>query len=205
MTAYLYKLRRSLSRTNSILKSVRNTPNPSKLEILKIQSYIVLTHASFENYLEDVSLNLAIAARKKYKIDGKITDTLVALISAGLIDELATKSRTKALEGIAKSIEVFSVEAFNKYRTVVANNHGIKTENQDKLTIPIGLKLDEFDAALSAALDSFGAKRGVIAHTHPSIVIVDTRNAISTAVSSILSMLTNFDQELQKKYNKCKC
>ena len=50
------------------------------------------------------------------------------------------------------------------YRNDVKNNHGIKVDNIKKLFQPLGYRTDNFDAPFLSTLDSYGEKRGEIAH-----------------------------------------
>lgn len=179
--------------TNNVNKLFCETP----VQHLKVRSFILLSHAALEEYLENAALDIALKARTLYKSKGYITKALVGLISSGVLEEInAGKQKKKITQDVFKNIDVFSLEAYNQFVAKVATNHGIKRDNQLNLFLPIGVNPDEVDFATVAALDAFGAKRGEIAHK-AKITKIHTLSEILTDLETIAKGLRALDTAAQ--------
>jgi len=163
------------------------------LQHLKLQGYILLCHSALEQYLEDLGLTAAQAARDIFSNTGVITKTLVALISSKLVDDLPEKSKTKVKTELLSNIEEFSKEAFNRYRSVVISNNGIVKKDQNKILLPIGVDPSSVDLVLMNNLHAFGANRGDVAHKF-KVQRTHTLTAIDTNLATILEGIIAYDQ-----------
>ncbi len=150
----------SLKKAKLITRGINKLGCETDLQHLKLQSYILLCHSALEQYIEDLGLSAAQAARSTYTKSGVITKTLVALISSKLVDDLPEKSKSKLTSELASNIEEFSKEAFNRYRDVVMSNNGIVERDQNKILLPIGVDPNSVDLVLKNNLHTFGARRG---------------------------------------------
>lgn len=128
----------------------------------RIAAFRLLMHAEIEDFLE---------RKAKENLD-KINDRLVKsttsssrlfpelfyiatvvnrpLDSTRVFDVTSLKSHISAMIGTAKSF--------------VKDNHGIKGESFNTLSIFAGKTADEIDSTLSASLSSYGKSRGDVAH-----------------------------------------
>ncbi|MED5524627.1 MAG: HEPN domain-containing protein [Pseudomonadota bacterium] len=163
------------------------------LQHLKLQSYILLCHSALEQYLEELGLSAAKKARSIFTSSGTITKTLVALISSKIVDDLPDKSKAKLTSELSSNIEVFSKEAFNRYRSVVNSNNGIVDRDQKKILIPIGVDPETIDIVLMNNLHTFGAKRGDVAHKF-KVQRTETLTSIDTDLAAILKAIIVYDQ-----------
>lgn len=187
-------LRSALKELRPITARVNPLICETPLQTLKVRSYILLAHAALEEYLEELAISAARQACKQFKDNGQLSLALVGLISAGVLDEIAVgKARKKATQDLFNNIEAFVDEALTRFSLIVKDNHGIKRHNQISLLLPIGFDPEAVDAATLAALDSFGTKRGDIAHK-AKISKVHTLSEVDSSLNTILTGLAAFDR-----------
>lgn len=164
------------------------------LQDLKVQSYILLSHAAIEEDLESIVLETAQIALQNYVSKQIITRALIGLISSGLIARMEEKTLTKKVsEDLFHNIGLFSGIAFGRFKSLVGENNGIKLKDQRKLLLPIGIDPEFEDSVTTAALESFGGKRGAIAHGL-KITKKHTLSEIDGDIATIVAGLKNFDQ-----------
>lgn len=183
----------SLRKAKLITGGVNKLGCETDLQHLKLQAYILLCHSALEQYIEELGLAAAEAARVKYRGSGVITKTLVSLISSKLIDDLPEKSKSKLSAGLSANVEEFSKEAFNRYRAVVVSNNGIVKRDQQNILIPIGVDPETIDLVLMNNLHGFGAKRGDVAHKF-KVRRSETLTAVETDLTTIINGIIAYDR-----------
>jgi len=183
----------SLKKAKLITGGINKLGCETDLQHLKLQAYILLCHSALEQYIEELGLSAAQAARATYANSGIITKTLVALISSKLIDDLPDKSKAKLTAELSSNIDEFSKEAFNRYRVVVSSNNGIVNRDQRKILVPIGVDPATVDLVLMNNLHVFGAKRGDVAHKF-KVRRTDTLTAVDTDLATIVKGIIAYDQ-----------
>lgn len=194
-TPYYRSMLKSLKKAKLITGGINKLGCETDLQHLKLQSYILLCHSALEQYIEDLGLAAAQSARSIYVNSGVITKTLVALISSKLVDDLGDRSKLKLTSELSSSVEEFSKEAFNRYRSVVHSNNGIVDRDQKKIFIPIGVNPETVDIVLMNNLHSFGAKRGDVAHKF-RVQRADTLTAVDTDLTAIVQGIVAYDQSV---------
>ena len=192
-TPHLRALRSSLRKAKLITGGIDKLGCKTDLQHLKLQSYILLCHSALEQYIEDLGLSAAQAARSEYTNSGVITKTLIALIASKLVDDLPEKSKIRLTSELTSNVEEFSKEAFNRYRSVVSANNGIVDRDQKKILVPIGVDPVSVDVVLMNNLHGFGAKRGDVAHKF-KVQRADTLTAVETDLATILTGIIAYDQ-----------
>lgn len=191
-TPHYRSLNSSLKKAKLITGGINKLGCDTDLQHLKLQAYILLCHAALEQYIEDLALAAAQAARKKYVGSGVITKTLVALISSKLVDDISTKSKSR-LTDLSSNVEEFSKEAFNRYQSVVKSNNGIVDRDQKKILVPIGVDPETVDVVLMHNLHAFGAKRGDVAHKF-KVQRTETLTSVETELATIFGGIIGYDQ-----------
>lgn len=165
-SSFYSDLLQDLSTARKITNGVPLNACNTDLQELKLKSYILMSHAIVEQYLESIALDIAKKALKLLVEEGKFCRALIGLISSGLIGKIDEVGISKKLKREPfEDIELFATTAFGRFRTVVNNNHGIKNDDQLRIFLPIGVDPAVEDFPTMAALDGFGTKRGNIAHT----------------------------------------
>lgn len=174
------------------------------------KGYILLAHAEFESYLEEVSRDLVMSTVKKWKGNNIPSHTLLSFLccyhsSWSHSDETANeeilkiaKNRVNVKDSTDEIIDV----ALKQYIQKIKDNHGIKEKNFKSLVIPTGLSLDDLDGALIVAMDSFGSARGEVAHLSKKRVktLINPQDEFNK-VNAILNGLCDFDLKIQKLLN----
>jgi hypothetical protein len=187
------KLKRSLRVAERLIDGLDPIEIKSELEIMKVKSYVLICHSAFEQYIEDVCLEAAKKARVLYKHKGKITKTLVSLIASKVISDVSDKANRKLSAELASNIEIFSSEAFNRYRDIVNTNNGVTIRDLNQLLIPVGVDPSNTDVALMNTLDAFGKTRGDFAHKFTAQKLY-TPTAALNDVRTIAEGIKVFDQ-----------
>lgn len=193
-TYHYENLQKSLGSLKILVSRVDPLECKNNLQLLKLQSYILLAHAIFEEFLENLVKEVAYEARTKLKDEGHISKVILGLIASGLLEEVEEKkSNRKISEKVFRNIADFSATAYTMFLQVITDNHGIKEENQKKLLLPIGLDPAIVDAATMAALHAFGTTRGSIAHNF-KITREHTLSQVDGEIKQIALGLKNFDE-----------
>lgn len=184
----------ALKLVKRIVSRVPHNQNTTVGHELKVRSLLLLSHAVIEEYLEELSREIASSAVSKFKSDGHVTIALLALIGSqksGFAKfsqyPLALPSKRDALEGMAR-------EALEKQIEVLDKNHGIRAKSLHELLWPIGIDIERFDAQLYGALDAYGRRRGAVAHKIGA-QISDTRSSLFSELTSISTLLKRLDEE----------
>ena len=100
-------LKRSIKKAELIIGGVDKLGCKTELQHLKLQSYVLLCHAALEQYIESIGLEVALKARSIFSDSGVITKTLVALVSARLVDDPGVKGRNKLSSDLVSNLNEF--------------------------------------------------------------------------------------------------
>lgn len=160
-------------------------------EQVNLRSYIVLTHAAFEEYLEGMSkrlLNTTISL---------LSRDMVCIGALALISSYRAKQENmrEVYPGTGRMIDAIRTRvncAQVAHETVIKNNNGIKPSSVAALMKPFGIELERF-AVLLNELQMFGERRGGLAHTG-SIAVVETVADTVIRVDFILRELRLFER-----------
>ncbi|MFN5592264.1 MAG: hypothetical protein ACK482_02225, partial [Aphanizomenon sp.] len=87
--------------------------------------------------------------------------------------------------------------ALESFKRVISQNHGVKEDHILSLLLPIGIDSDDLDPAWLAIMNTFGEKRGLVAHTsatsYMTIQTPDPANELDT-VTQITYELLRIDE-----------
>jgi|ERR1700674_244880 len=158
------------------------------------RGFRLLAHAEIEAYLEDRSRDVARAAVRQFKVDGKPRPVVWSLVSFQLVKgELTENHLRDHYGGTVDHLESVVTKAYNSYEYVLLQNHGIRETNVLKMLLPIGFARTEIDTTWLSTMDSFGTNRGETAHTsYKPTQLVDPATEKST-VDAILKGLAVLD------------
>lgn len=192
------RLKQLLSRLNflenNILPSERIDGNYTKKEQDLIRSFILLSHAEIEAYLEDIvkdkitkSLNSWNSSRAK----SHCIKSVMTFVGADISYENDINSNNLQYR-INKTITHYQ-------RAMVDKNHGIKEKNILKILLPLGIELNELDQTWLSVMDSFGSTRGLIAHNSFTVTqTIDRNTELNKIKNLIIPELTNIDKMISK-------
>ncbi|CAI0827591.1 HEPN domain-containing protein [Serratia quinivorans] len=176
--------------------------SPQEQDMAK--GFRLLSHAEFESYLEDVSKDIVMDAVKKWRNDRIPSITIVSFLAAYHSswsssndihnDEIISlaKNRTNPKDSIMDAVNI----ALKQFIQKIKSNHGIKAENFKTLIFPTGLDVDSIDNNLFIKLDSFGSKRGEIAHNSAKVVNAINPQDELNEVTELLDALRELDGNL---------
>ena len=153
-----------------------------------IKSYILLCHAEFEKYFEDIACGIIKKAKEKYD-SSKETSLPLLHLALMIKKEFATEDASTRLDKL-----------YSNYRALLDKNHGIKKVNIDEMFAPLGMPISEMTDTYVDTLESFGKKRGQIAHNGRE-ALTTTYN-FSDEESTINRLLTETLSEIDEKAEK---
>ncbi|QSV64094.1 MAG: hypothetical protein HEQ26_16365 [Dolichospermum sp. DL01] len=197
-------LTRELNRLKKqFLPKINPTGLYSESQLSKTAAYRVLAHAEIESYLEERAWEVVQNAKTIWDKSGKNTRTLICLLGfSGLTmdkppDTLTPQKGSKTVKEekvkISKKIDL-AVESFQR---VISQNHGVKEDHILSLLLPIGIDSDDLDPAWLATMNTFGEKRGLVAHksatSYMTIQTPDPANELNT-VTQITDELLIIDE-----------
>ncbi|AFW96704.1 MULTISPECIES: HEPN domain-containing protein [Nostocales] len=197
-------LTRELNRLKKqFLPKINPTGLYSESQLSKTAAYRVLAHAEIESYLEERAWEVVQNAKTLWDESGKTTRTLICLLGfSGLTmdeppDTLTPKKGSKTVKEekikISKKINL----ALESFKRVISQNHGVKEDHILSLLLPIGIDSDHLDPAWLATMNTFGEKRGLVAHTSATSYMTtqtpDPANELNT-VNQITDELLRIDE-----------
>lgn len=147
-----------------LLESVSSEP-PDPLtfvESVAVRSYLLLAHATLEQYVEQAFVTYADSALC-LDANGRVGPGMY-LTAVTLAGEIAGQLKADARTPVAVLEKLRHLYA----KKVVDPNHGVKRLNLRNLCLGAGIDWVAFEndcASLIAALDTVGARRGSIAHS----------------------------------------
>lgn len=165
------------------------------LDQMRLKSYIFLSHAAFEEYLESVTISALRRARRLMLADGRASKLIVSAVSHYRINTKGIWPLVAAKPSVIDALDKLAEQAINEHIAAVYENHGIKTKDQNNLCLPLGISVHAFDHVLSQNLNSFGEKRGKIAHGFRMSQIVPKAGCLQS-VQSLTGLLLPLDQEI---------
>ncbi len=189
------KLELALANAGSLLSGLPMHDVGSTLQQIHLRSYVLICHAAFEEYLEQLSLAVLLESLREFERDGKVRDPLLSACAYYKLP-LGVRRHGDNLEDLLHDLFKKSID---EHATALDGVHGIKTKDQDAILLPVGLNLFSYDRLLSQALNSFGGKRGQYAHGL-GIKILTPRAGWENTVENLLRLITPFDNMMCERY-----
>jgi hypothetical protein len=188
---------------DEFLPEISPTGSYSESQLSRTAAYRVLAHAEIESYLEERAWEVVQNAKTIWDKSSKNTRTLICLLGfSGLTmdkppDTLTPQKGSKTVKEekvkISKKIDL-AVESFQR---VISQNHGVKEDHILSLLLPIGIDSDDLDPAWLATMNTFGEKRGLVAHKSATSYMTtqtpDPANELNT-VTQIKNELLRIDE-----------
>ncbi len=188
-------LRGSMTKIQRILARVPKDVCQTDLHHLKVQSYVLLSHSAFEQYMEELVLFVSRAALKQLKEENTVCRAMVSLVASEAMQQADESiSRRKIKASAARDLLGFAKSAVSNMHIDVQGNHGITSADQQKLMLPIGVDPDGEHLDVFAALNAFGVKRGAIAHKL-RIKTEATKSSVLSETDEILRGLARIDAD----------
>lgn len=206
------KLERRLKqlRRHLLPKSFSPTGSYSARQLDMASAYRLLCHAEIEHFIEDAAKAVVLCKVNAAKL-GKVSLTALTLVAYHKVgwDGLLVDENDNAIPQTDKPnpfkhpLSKLLTDAAQEYfGRIVSNNHGIKTENLQRLLKPTGVDFDSLDQAWLTEMDEFGKQRGLTAHTSAVGVTrsIDPKDEYDR-VEILRNGLETLDQALNKLLN----
>jgi hypothetical protein len=156
------------------------------------RAYLVLVHAEIEAYCEDRSRSIATKAHRRWQNKNRYGRVLVNIMK---YHNVSKGQPWKSLDKSATKVN----SALNFYLGSVGKNHGVKEENLFKMLYPIGIHAADLDTVWLATMDSFGTRRGAVAHTSVSAQQpIDPATEYNRVMKQILPGLRKLDRKVSR-------
>jgi hypothetical protein len=179
---------------NNILPSEKIDGNYTKKEQDLIRSFVLLTHAEIEAYLEDVAKKRVTKSLSDWNTSRTKSNCIKSIVSF-VGHELKFENDVHA-----NNIQYRVNKTVAHYMsTVVDKNHGIKEKNILKVLLPLGIEINELDQTWLSVMESFGSTRGLIAHSSFNVqTSIDRNTELNRIKNHILPELANIDNLIKK-------
>lgn len=191
--ALLCGIKSTLDIQDGNIESSLNVQDES--EKYRIRSYILVVHAEFEYYLENIALYILDKKCTSVANNGNEIVFLTMFAHWYYTKKFITygeKQRNNHIEHIKNSLdknEAFLKDAKREYKNFIASNNGIR--GSEDLFSPLGIQLD---AVLIGNMDSFGADRGDYAHRSHAVTKYLSVDDAKEKVKNILEGLQGLDE-----------
>ena len=168
--------------------------NPEEYK-LDVRSYCVLSHAAFEEFVENICLFTLNEIEAKFTNTQRISFSTMCLLHfngyAKTIDNDSWGDEDRMFDYFLEKIKSTKSD-FSKY--IMNQNHGVGLKYLKKMLVPLGL-YTPLDVKHRTALDNLSQSRGVYAHTsHRNIRSLSPEDA-RTQVRDVYEIMV----ELSKK------
>lgn len=166
---------------------------PNKKQEDLIRAMIVLCHAEFEDYLEELADNLLTVGENKWSSEGVANKNIASLFIN--TDKLKRNPQSSEHD---MNVTTFSIKTIKAHRDwIKMENHGIKRKNIENMYMPLGYEVNEFNQNFLNELDAFGVDRGKVAHSASTKTrsILDY-NSEKNKILNILGEIEEFEKEL---------
>ncbi|WP_339856674.1 HEPN domain-containing protein [Pseudohongiella acticola] len=200
------ELRRRLTelRNHMLPSSFSATGDYTERQQDRARGYRLLAHAEFESYLEDVSREVITRAVREWKRNKRPTQIIVSFLASfhsswSVSDELNNEQIIELAKkrNIKDSVDEIINLAQNQFARKLKDNHGVKDKNFKTLILPTGVDISALDPTWLTSLDSFGAKRGEVAHNTKRVQgSINPRDEYDL-VRNLLSGFESLDREVQ--------
>lgn len=161
LSARYYVLKKQLQSLENVFLDFPDGDSPSQNNQNKLRAFQVLSHAELEDYLEFIAQECFDYATDIFKNKAKVHPILLNIVLFSGVSFSGNKSMSHVKEMVGRVIANF--------QSTINSNNGVREDNILKLFIPLGILPDGFDSTWLATIDSFGQKRGNIAHKSSSI------------------------------------
>lgn len=131
-----------------------------------LRAFRVLCHSEIEAYLEDRAREVSSQALREFQETGSASKVLLCLLA---FSDTQWEGPPPSIQNLQNSIHYTITSRIQKavriFNSKITDNHGIREKNILQILCPVGIQFDEFDNTWLSSMDSYGKKRGEVAHT----------------------------------------
>ena len=169
----------------------------SERQIDRTAAFKLLAHAEIEWYLEEIVVETSNWAFDIWQERGTITEPLLAML-AYMDGQLGLPPRirpTSSDRDLNEKVEI-AKNRLNSYAK--GSNNGIREENVLRLLLSVGISERDMDPTWLATTNSFGQRRGEIAHSSRQIYSPPNPEDELNTVNQIVDGLLEIDDKLAR-------
>ncbi|TFZ34398.1 hypothetical protein EWW49_25095 [Pseudomonas syringae] len=155
------------------------------------RGYRLLAHAEIESYVEDVVRQIADKTLAKWQASNIGSKELISILAALKNDPEISEKQLNALKTTEETVNY----SFVLLKKRIAKNNGIKEKDIKALMSPIGFDIETLIPELLPLLDSFGTKRGEVAHSTSLKKEINPKDEVAD-VKNIHGYLEKLDQKM---------
>jgi hypothetical protein len=161
---------------------------------LDVESFILLSHAAFEEFVEELGKAVANESLCNFK-SGKISKTTLCLLHFSDSDSLSNWDESKTLYD---RLLTKYFERVNQYNNSIADNNGVNLKYLKKILIPIGLDIPH-EFKHTNAISTLATMRGGFAHKYKQAVNnVKTPQYVLTIMYDVLEYMELLMKQAQR-------
>lgn len=187
-----------LSRINflkeKILPEEKVNGNYTKAEQDLIKSFVLLSHAEIEFFLENLARDKVQYCFEKWKNTRKGSNCLISIISfcSHSINFSKDKDSANLEHRMHRTVDFY-------LKSVLDANHGVKEKNILDILLPLGVELKQIDQTWLQTMNSYGNTRGKFAHEHigPQEQI-DRKTQLNILFKQVLPEMEQIDLIIKK-------
>jgi len=157
-------------------------------ELDSTRAFVVLTHAEIESFCEDIALKKANAACAAYPREVRPSLRKLVAYHVG--------KHRRSWSDVTAPPQAVVDGASKAFRETIKSNHGLKRNNLEQLLYPLGLVEADFSSTWFAQMDSFGTKRGELAHSRVGVTTAPDPLSELQTVQQLLLGLLELDRKL---------
>lgn len=179
-----------ISEEDKALQESKELPTP---DLEYIASFRLLVHGELEDYFEKRARLKLESLQNKFKAD-PITTSDFAILILVYLNEMDFNLGSKVTNDKKLNLNVITQQALGYANDIIKKNNGIKEESIITLSAIMGYLRDELDQALIVDLNTYGKKRGDIAHQgiRKANVNLDSPLTEKNNVLGILDLIENY-------------
>ena len=162
---------------------------------MDVRSYIILSHAAFEEYIESLGISLVGKIGEKWSMHHEMSISTLCLLSYFKVLPKVEDVTKCQYDVIREGID----NAKSQYSKMVNNNHGVGAKYLKNILLPVGV---DVPADLeNGSLDTLVTYRGEYAHLfRPSKKALKPKSPkdAATMVSDVLQLMKNIESSASK-------
>ena len=168
------------------------TASPSAY-LLDLQSYAILAHAAFEEYIELICKKVAEETFVLFKTAHKLSFTTICMLH--FIDRSDSPKNWTDFDRIYSRLLTCLGEARNKLSKLADDNNGMNLNYLKNLLIPVGLEIPHTVKEIGS-FDKLARYRGDFAHRSTiALSVIPTPSDVVNVVEDVLGYMNSLDKQ----------
>jgi hypothetical protein len=185
-------------RTHLLPQTFSATGDYTAKELDAARGYRLLVHAEIEAFLEDIAGDTVQRQFEEWRTTRTPSGVLMGVMAMHHVNMSTDDDEAAAAPPpISPKTHVDEVigRAVRSYQSKLGSNNGIKIQNLKNLFMPLTVNFDALDETWLTNMDSFGKRRGDIAHKSGGVHwLLDPQGELQDVRDNLLSGLRVLDE-----------